>query len=92
MGMYRVNTYCDVKTRPTTGTITVTIGYNNGDTALTRNIVSAVDVNVTTGAHEASGSGVIFADGINNITYAMTLGSLTGTPSIDIYLSLEAIN
>ena len=91
-GLYKVAVYCNVNTRPTTGTLTVTIAYNDGN-ARSISTVNAADINSTTGVTIATGESIILADGAHNVTYAVTFASLTGTtPAVDFYLVLQRLN
>lgn len=90
-GLYKVTVYLNVKTQPTIGTIAVAIAWNDG-AARTINIVGATDINSSTGVSVAVGSTQILADGVHNVTYAITYATLTGVPSTDFYLAIEKVN
>jgi hypothetical protein len=83
-GQYRVAVY-SVVTATGTGTLSSTIGWNDGTAART---ITSTGVATTATNFEQPAPYIIRADGVNNITYATTL-SVSGTYSL--YISLERL-
>jgi len=87
-GLYKVTYYVVATTAGTSGTLDVTIAWNDGTAARSDANTSAITFGSTA---YATKSVIIRADGTNNITYATTVNSPVGSPVYAIYLVLERL-
>lgn len=87
-GLYRISYYLVITTAGTSGTVSATFGWS--DPAAARTSGSG---NVTFGtlAAPATGSVIIRANGVANITYLTTVTAAVGSPAYALYISLERL-
>jgi len=92
-GLYEVSIYMVVTVPNTTGTLDVSIGWNDGTAARTAtNGTNGMPADISTAAtNMAQGSVVVLADGVNDITYAFTITQTLGTASYSAFASLRRI-
>jgi hypothetical protein len=84
-GVYRVTVYHVVTTAGSAGTLSTTVGWNDGTAARTKKPAADVDMSST---NYDTGQATIVADGVNNITYSTTVAGATGSPVYAVYVTL----
>lgn len=87
-GLYRLSYYLEIIATDPTGTITLTLGWTDDNGAQTLDVVNALSLAAT---GYAQGQVVEFAKTTGNITYAVTLAGLTGSPQFNLYVLLERL-
>jgi hypothetical protein len=94
VGVYRVTVYVAVTTAGTAGTLDISLGWNDGAAARTATNGSngmPPDISLTSTSNFAQGSTIVKPDGTHDITYAITLAGVTGTPKYAIFVDLERL-
>lgn len=87
-GLYRLSYYLVTTTAGTSGTVSATFGWS--DLAAARTSVSATDTFGSL-AGPVSGTVIIQADGVANITYLTTVTAAVGNPRYALNITLEAL-
>jgi len=87
-GLYRLTYYLVTSVAGSSGTLTATFGWT--DLGAARTSTSAT-ITFGTLATPATGTLVIQANGIANITYLTTVTAAVGSPKYDLNITLEAI-
>ena len=85
--LFRLSWYVEV-VQTGGGTLTLTFGWTDDNGAQTSDVVSAV---LLSSLGYWSGGLVVYGKWMDDITYAVTLGSPSGTPLYNLRLALERI-
>jgi hypothetical protein len=88
-GLYRVSAYCIVTTADATGTIDITVSWNDGTAARTLALIDNQDLTTTS---YGQGSVVVLVDGVNDLDYAATMAGETTSRAFSLYLTLERLS
>lgn len=87
-GLYRVVYYAVATTAGTSGTLDVTIGWNDGTAARTDVNTPAITFGAT---NYASKTVIVKANGAANVTYSTTVTSPVGSPAYALYITMERL-
>ena len=86
-GLFRLTWYVEI-TQIGSGTLTLTLGWTDDNGAQTNNVINAISLGAT---GYWDGNIVVYDKMSQNLTYAVALGSPSGSPLFDLRIALERL-
>ena len=89
-GLYRVSVYQNIVTSDVSGSLSSTIAWTDED-SLTRGLSPANNISFVTSSNFSQGTIFIDVQSGTNITYQSTVSGTAGSPTYDLYITLEKV-